>query len=201
MTCRPSVRAVVRKGRLRPLTSTGPSGVVVTVVDDANRPVPAATLWLGGTEYKAGKDGTILVPLSTSPGRQPVVLSRGEFACLDYLDHPGEGYSLVAGIHVEREQLLSQRTATITVRPGLYLNGVPQSVRLLDDARLQITAVDQDGISTSTDIPNVRLFEDRETTHEVRVPPRLATLNVMLFASVKSLCEFVREGVAKKAAP
>ena len=35
---------------------------------------------------------------------------------------------------------------------------------LLDEGRLRITATDQDGVSTSTEIPGVRLFEDRERT-------------------------------------
>ena len=38
-----SSRALVRKGRLRPLVATGTAGQVVTVVDDANRPVKDAT--------------------------------------------------------------------------------------------------------------------------------------------------------------
>ncbi len=43
------------------------------------------------------------MPFSAEPGRRPVVLSRGDFACLDYLDHQPETYRLAAGIHVDRE--------------------------------------------------------------------------------------------------
>ncbi|MFO0848489.1 MAG: hypothetical protein U0871_08030 [Gemmataceae bacterium] len=182
-----SSRALVRKGRLRPLVTTTPNGQSVVVVDEQNRPVPDATLLFGGKEYTPDKDGRILVPFSTSPGRQPVVLKRGEFASLDSLDHQPENYSLVAGIHVPREALLSQRVAKVLIRPGVYLNGRPTSVRLLEEPALRITATDIDGIQTTTEVPNVRLFEDRETTHEVRVPPRLARLDVLLRAKVKSL--------------
>ena len=87
------------------------------------------------------------MPFSTSPGRQPIVLSRGDFACLDYLDHQPEAYRLTAGIHVDREALLTQRLATVLVRPGLYLNGTPVSVKLLEEVKLRITATDQDGIA------------------------------------------------------
>ena len=63
---------------------------------------------------------TIIVPYSTSPGRRPVVLARGDFACLDYFDHRPSRYRSSAGIHVDREQLLSRRVANLIVRPGLY---------------------------------------------------------------------------------
>jgi hypothetical protein len=43
---------LVRTGRLRPLVATGPAGQVVTVVDDGNRPVTDAAVWLGGQEYR-----------------------------------------------------------------------------------------------------------------------------------------------------
>src|SRR5207245_8696717 len=71
-----SSRALIRKGRLRPLVTTGTAGQVVTVVDDANRPVKDAGVWLGGLEYLPDKDGRVILPYSTSPGRHPIVLRR-----------------------------------------------------------------------------------------------------------------------------
>ncbi len=182
-----SSRALVRKGRLRPIVAPSTAGHKVTVVDDADRPVKDATLWLGGQEYHADKDGAILIPFSTNPGRQPIVLGRGDFACLDYLQHQPEAFHLSAGIHVDREALLSQRIATVLVRPGLHLNGQPVSIKLLEEVRLRITATDQDGIATTSETPDFKLFEDRESTHEFRVPPRLAALHIALLAKAKSL--------------
>ena len=43
------------------------------------------------------------------------VLVAGDFASLDYLSHQPENYSLVAGIHVDREALLAQRLAAVVV--------------------------------------------------------------------------------------
>ena len=182
-----SSRALVRKGRLRPLVRTGPAGQVVTVIDDANRPISDAGLRLGGQEYRSDKDGVITVPFGTAPGRKPVVLTRGEFASLDFLQHQPEAYSLVAGIHVDRESLLTQRVAPILVRPGVFLNGKPVSVKLLEQVRLRVTTTDHSGISTSVEVPDFKLFEDRESVHEVRVPPRLASISIALSAKVKAL--------------
>lgn len=182
-----SSRALVRKGRLRPVVDTGTAGQTVTVVDDSGKPVPNASVWLGGREYTADESGTATVPFSSEPGRRPVVLGNGEFACLDHIEHLPEGYRLDAGIHADRESLVTQKVAPVLVRPGLLLNGKPVSVKLLEDVKLRIVSTDHSGISSSTEVPDFKLFEDRESVHEFRVPPRLAALTVTLTAKVKSL--------------
>src|SRR4029077_19046908 len=60
-----SSRALIRKGRLRPLVATGTAGQVITVVDDANRPVKDAAVWFGGAEYQADERGRAILPFST----------------------------------------------------------------------------------------------------------------------------------------
>ena len=54
-----SSRALVRKGRLRPVVAMGTAGQVVTVVDETNTKVPDAMLWLNGQEYTANKDARL----------------------------------------------------------------------------------------------------------------------------------------------
>lgn len=182
-----SSRALIRKGRLYPIVTTGTAGQVVRVIDEKQKPVTDATVWLGQVEYKADKDGAIHLPFSTNPGKRPIILSRGDFGCLDYLTHQPEDFRLTAGIHVDRESLLSQRIAPIFVRPGLTLNGIPVSVKLLEDVRVRITSTDHENVPSSVEIPNFKLFEDRESIHEIRVPPRLAKLEVAISAKVKNL--------------
>ena len=182
-----SSRALIRKGRLYPIVSTGTAGQVIRVVNEKNQPVNDATAWLGQVEYKAEKDGSIHLPFSTNPGRRPLILSRGDFACLDYLNHQPEDFKLTAGIHVDRESLLSQRIAPIFVRPGLTLNGIPVSVKLLEEVRVRITSTDHENVPSSVEVPNFKLFEDRESIHEIRVPPRLSKLEIAISAKVKNL--------------
>src|SRR5262249_53966330 len=124
---------------------------------------------------------------TAEPGRRPIVISRGDFNCLDFIEHKPEGYRLAAGIHVDRESLLTQKVAPILIRPGLFLNDTPVSLKLLEDVKLHITAVDHSDIPTSTTIPNFQLFEDRETTHEIRVPARLKSLTITLMATIKNV--------------
>jgi hypothetical protein len=182
-----SSRALVRKGRLRPLVATGPAGQSVRVVDERNRPVLDASLWLSNAEYRADKDGVITVPFTAEPGRRPVVLSRGDFACLEFIDHKPEGYRLAAGIHVARESLLTQRIAPLLVRAGLFMNDTPVSLKLLEDVKLRVVSVDHSDIPTSAEVPAFQLFEDREAVHEIRVPARLKSLTVTLTARVKNV--------------
>src|SRR5262249_3139319 len=93
-----SSRALVRKGRLKPVVTTGTAGQNVAVVDEGNRPVAGATVWLGGKEYPCDGNGKAIVPFSSQPGRRPVVLTKGDYSCLDTIDHQPESYRLTAGI-------------------------------------------------------------------------------------------------------
>jgi hypothetical protein len=182
-----SSRALIRKGRLRPLVSTGPAGQTIHVIDEKNRPVDDAVVWLGNQEYRAGKDGAITVPFTAEPGRRPIVLSQGDFASLDFIEHQPETYRLAAGIHIDRESLLTQKIAAVMVRPGLFLNDTPVSLKLLEDVKLRITSIDSSDIPAAVEAANFKLFEDRESVYEVRVPGRLKALTVTLTAKVKNL--------------
>ena len=131
-----SSRALIRKGRMRTLQTMSTAGQKLTILDEADKPVAGATAWLGGQEYKADEKGNVVVPFSTTPSRQPIILSKGEFASLDFLQHQAENYQLLAGIHVDRESLLTQRVTSLLVRPSLRLHGIPVSVKLLVRPRL-----------------------------------------------------------------
>jgi hypothetical protein len=182
-----SSRALIRKGRLRHLVRTGSAGQVFTILDEQNQQVKDASLWMAGHEFAASKDGTIVVPFSAAPVTQPIVISRGEFSSLDMFIHEGENYGLTAGIYVDRESLLKRKTAEVVIRPSLGLNGTPDSLKLLEEVKLTMTSTDLDGIVSSQEIPDFKLFEDRESTHEFQVPARLAAISFALTAKVKRL--------------
>jgi hypothetical protein len=184
-----SSRALIRKGRLHYLMRIGTAGHVFTVLDENNRKVPRATLYLAGHEYQAGKDGTITVPFSTNPGRQPIVLSGGGICSLDHFQHQAESYSLRAGIYVDRESLLERKKAQLVVRPALYVCGTPVTLSVLKDVRLVITSTDRDGVSTTKDVADFELFEDRESVYEFQVPQRLASIGFTLHAKVQNLSQ------------
>ena len=166
-----------------------PPGRSSRVVDEANKPVTDATVWLGGrSSTRPTRTAPITVPFSTSPGRRPIVLTPRRLR-LPRLPRPPA-----------RRRTGSRPASTSTARAcspsgsrrswsgrGCSLNGLPVSVKLLEEVRLRITSIDHDGIPSSAEVPDFKLFEDRESIHEFRVPPRLATLTVALTAKVKSL--------------
>ena len=184
-----SSRALIRKGRLRYLVRTGPVGHLFTILNEKNEQVKDASIWLSGHEYLPGADGAIQVPFAANAGRQAVVISQGGLSSLDFFQQEAETFNLTAGFYVDRESLLKQKTAELIVRAGLTVNGTPVSLKLLDDVKLTITSTDLEGIASSQEIPDFKLFEDRESTHEFQVPPRLASLQFTLTGRAKKLSE------------
>lgn len=186
-----SSRVVVQKGSLRHLVRTSTAGHVFTILDDRKQIVRDGTVWLAGHEYSADQDGHVVVPFTDKPGAQNIVLGRaGSPLCsLATFQHGSENYSLAAGIHIDRESLLSRRQAEGIVRPALLLNGVPVTLSVLEEIRLTIVSQDLDGVSTTKEISPFPLFEDRESTFEFHVPPRLASLTVTLRAKVQNLSQ------------
>ena len=182
-----SSRAVVRKGTLRYLVRTGAAGQEFTVLNEANELVQNATIWIRGQEYEAQENGTIIVPFSTKPGRQALVISHDGLAALHQFDHQAERYELQAGFYVDREALLKHREAMILVRPRLLVNGTPVGLSNLENVRLQIVSVDHDGTQTSKEVGDFKLHEDRESTYAIQVPARLAALTVRLHAEIEQL--------------
>jgi hypothetical protein len=180
-----SSRALVRKGQLRHLVRTGVAGQVFTILDENQLPVPQATLWLAGTLYTPDEKGVIVTPFSNQPGRQPIVLSVDGFSSLDHFQQAAESYSLAAGIYVDREELLNRRTARLLVRPSLTVAGTPIALTALEEVKLLITSTDLDGVPSSQEVPDFKLFDDRETVHEFQVPKRLATISFQLRAKVQ----------------
>ena len=90
-----SSRALVRKGRLRPLVATSTAGQIVHVVDDANRAgqwTPALAGRAGISRRRRRRDRRAV---QHQPGRGSRSCSAsGDFSCLDYLDHQAEAYRL-----------------------------------------------------------------------------------------------------------
>ena len=180
-----SSRALIRKGRLQHVVRTGSNGQIFTLFNEKREPAPEATLWLAGREYKPNDRGQIVVPFSTAPGRVPLILSQGDFSCLDFFQHEAETYGFTAGIYVDRESLLTRRKATVVVRPALFLNNALAAIRLLEEVQLTIQSTNLDGVVATQIVKPFPLYEDRETEHEILVPPRTAQVTFTLNAVVK----------------
>ena len=185
-----SSRALVRKGQWQVLQQTGPAGDLLTIIDEAAQPVRDAVVWLDGRRLAPdAKTGFIVVPFTKTPGPKPVILAdaAGAFATLAQFEHHAETYRLNAQIHIEREQLLARREATVAIHPTLFLGDAQVALALLQDVRLTITTNTMDGIATTAEIPGVTFDHASVYTHRFPVPPRTISVNVGIAAQVESL--------------
>ena len=182
-----SSRAMITKGRLQYLMRHGAAGQVFTVFDSANKKLPDAKLYVGGTLYEADEDGTITVPYTERPGREKVILVHGERATLESFQHAAESYRLDAGIHLQREQLLGGAQAEIILRPKLRLNGEPISMKVMEDVRIDITTTDQDGVMATQTVTDPELKYGKEFTHSFGVPDRLRRVQIILRGRVQQM--------------
>ncbi|MBX3232244.1 MAG: hypothetical protein KIT84_18980 [Labilithrix sp.] len=182
-----SSRALVRKGSLRHLARTTAAGTSVTITDERGAPLPAARLWLGARELTPrdpAEGGGITIPFATSGGVVAALLVHGSVVQRITIDRPYEQPVLAAGFHVERESLVANQDARLLCRPKLTLGGAPVSLALVEDARIEITASDLSGTSTSRTQPVV-LRDDEDVTVDLNVPDGTIQLSLQLRGRVR----------------
>lgn len=172
-----SSRALVRKGKLQYLSRPSAGGELVRVLDEKNRPVENPEIWFGGKRYTAEENGLVLLPFSEK-GTATTVLYDGHVASIARVDLPKERYSLDGGILLNQETLLPGTEAPIAVRAALTTNGVPVETSLLENVALNIATTDLDGVESTTRVEAFKLFDDRESVYNFRVPSRLASVTV-----------------------
>ncbi len=188
-----SSRAIVRKGQLSVLSRVTFAGHEFTVIDEAGNPTSDSSLWIAGQAYEPEKDSEgnathrILVPFSTQPGNQSVIIRQGDFTSLEYFEHRAESYSLVAGLYVDRESLIRSRKSQVIVRPQLLLSGVPIPSGLLEKVQLKITTTDLDGNTSTVTKENLELSETGETIVPFQVPPRLQSVQLQLVGQIENM--------------
>ena len=130
-----------------------------------------------------------MVPFTKQPGLRPIVLSdpAGTFATLTQFEHHAEEYRLDAQFHIEREQLLARRDATLAVRTALMLGESHLDPALVSEPKLTITSTTLDGIATTREVKDLKLSAGSVLTHTLSVPERLAQLTVTLTGKVEVL--------------
>ena len=169
-------RALIRKGKLQFVVRNSSAGQISPIFDEQNQPAARGdALARPARSISPNKDGTIVVPIRNAPGRQPIVLSLGGFSSLGFVRATRrKTIASTAAMYVDREELIGRRTAELIVRPQLIAQRQPVSLKVLEDVRLVITSTDLDSVVTTKEVPDFKLFDDRETIYEFQVPQRLA---------------------------
>ncbi|MFK7766123.1 MAG: hypothetical protein AB8B55_02690 [Mariniblastus sp.] len=191
-----SSRALIRKGRLQISNQVISAGQLFTVIDQSGAVVEDANLWIDGARYYPQKDGKVLIPFSTKPGRTNAIISQGDFNCLQTFNHVAENYAFKAAMVIDRENLTRSNKAKVLIRASLQIaGGNPVPVETLKNSKLVITTVNLDGISTTKTIDDVNFSNTAETICEFIVPPRLKTVSLKLTSEVKNLSKNKIENV------
>ena len=183
-----SSRALVQKGRLDVLQKISSAGHAFSVLDENQNLLPDARAWLGGREFTPDSNGSILIPFSTRPRPETLVVYHGNLAAPVRFDHIAESYQLEANAYVDAESLLRGETAVLVLRPALSVAGQPVSLALLESPQLTLTLTGTDGIPTEEQI-NLDLDDADAFTHEFNIPESGASLSLSLSASVQNLSQ------------
>ena len=191
-----SSRALVQKGRINVLQEVTSAGHAFTVLDEAGKCVTDASGWLGGREFAADPECRILVPFTTAPKSENLVVRKDGFATLVRFNHLAETYALKAGVYVDREALIRREKALVALRPVLTVSGRPASLKLLEEPRLVIRSTDLQGIVAEKEVAGLTLREDAETVQEILVPENTLELSVTLKARVQNLSQSAKQDLA-----
>lgn len=191
-----SSRALIRKGRLHYIAKTTFAGQAFMVLDQDDRHVKDATIWMAGRRYNSDEDGMILVPFSTQPRQQPIIISDGKYSVFERFYHQSENYVLRAGIYVDREALLRSRKVQAVVRPQLLINGMPAPVSLLKDITFTIQTTSIDGSTANLDFNDVKLGEGQEATFDFQLPGRVKSIQCILRATVENISKATDQNLA-----
>ncbi|MEO8554386.1 MAG: hypothetical protein ABI678_30635, partial [Kofleriaceae bacterium] len=181
-------RAVIAKGRLRYAVRIGAAGHVVAVLDELGQPLAGARAWLGEREYVADEQGTFVVPFSTAPGVQPMLLIHGDLTQVAQLALVAERYQLDLQLALDRQQLTAGRTAKALARVRLLCGGAPASLALIDQPTWDITLTDRHGVSTTKSQPLV-LVDHQVCALELPLGDDVARVQVAVRGKIKVIAE------------
>jgi hypothetical protein len=179
-------RALLRKGSLRAVERVGSAGLVLQILDEQQRPVQGAAVWLGDRRFEAEPEGSVVIPFTTTPGLRAVLLQSGSVTSLQHVQLPAEDYALRASFHVEQEDLVPGREARLLVRAALLAAGAPASLSLLERPKLTLTAT-CDGIASDRVYEPLDLGDEGHLLLTFTVPERLDTLRFLLDGAVVDL--------------
>jgi len=184
-----SSRAIIRKGKLFCVNAIGAAGHEFRVFDENNQSKPDAVIKFDGYEYKTDQQGIIIIPYSTHPKYQPIIIQNKDFCALSGFDHLSEQYALNVGFYVDRESLLTQRKSKVLIKPALSINNYGISLSLLKDISLHIESIDMDGVSSSKVVSDFTLFEDQDSVYEFQVPENLSKIRFQLSATIDNISQ------------
>lgn len=183
-----SCRALIKKGSLQMLVSNTADAQLATVLDENQKPVHPAQVWLQGKAYPTNKNGMATIPLASSPRTDQAILhvpGTSGLAESATIRRKIPNYTLSLQAATNREQLLAGKKANLLIRPRLSNNGKPIAISQLQKTSLHITAKLRAEISTQLTADNFTFSDQAIHMHAIAIPEDVRSITVTLNGEVK----------------
>lgn len=178
-----SARALVRKGNITPYLESTASSQIVRVFDENGKPVIGFHIDLGRETLAADANGRVTVPDSGNQAVTRGIVNTGKLAASINLGTREEEPKLEARFHLDREQLIADRQATLQVRLNLSNRGFELPLDRIKDPALVMKAELLGDITTERVITeNLKLAPLMEIPFQV--PADLLKLTLTLRGTV-----------------
>ena len=189
-----SSRALIRKGGLHYVSQPTAGGEIVRVLTEDNEPAEDPSIWLAGNSYRPDDNGLILLPFSKERNASLVLTGSG-MSSLAEIYLPQETYDFDAGILLSQESLIPGQKAALAIRPHLSLGGEEVDPGLIEEPKLTVRLVDQDGIESLSEKREFPFHDDQESIYEFLVPDRLRSVRVELTGKISLISQSSGEQV------
>jgi len=184
-----SSRAIIRKGELHIISTTGPLGQVVQVLDEESVKILKASIYIDNNTFKSNQNGDIIIPFSSQQQSKSIIVMTEDFATLKDFDHESERYSLSGGIFIDKGSLIQGEKAPIIVRAKLFLNSTQISSSYLEETSLTIVSTDNspNPIVNSKEVKPFTISDKQESVFLYKVQENLKDLSVKFEAKVRAV--------------
>ncbi len=188
-------RALLRRGSLDYVGSFSADGMVFTIIDENQKTVADAVMWVGQQEFVADSNGRIVIPPVVENTQRTAIISDGKLSRRVEFSQSAEKYTLQAGMYLDRTQMQSGKNTRLVVRPRLLLGHSAIDPEIVDDLALEVEAMDQRGLPIAFEVEGLKLDQNAELVVPIRVPQQLASMKVKLRGKIGLLTTGLKQDV------
>lgn len=184
-----SARAVIKLGLLSVISVPTVAGQICYILDEKGKKCvgPKTSIYIDGNNFSASQDqpGRICIPYVSSGTNSSAILLHDGNAQLIKFQRLEEDYYLRCGFFLLPEEIISGATATIAIRPQLFINERIADCALLKNIKCSLTTSNfLDDIKCTKRYENLVLSQRQEVLVKFEVPANLKDLSIEFSAEI-----------------
>eukprot|EP00005_Dracoamoeba_jomungandri_P005861 CAMPEP_0174259848 /NCGR_PEP_ID=MMETSP0439-20130205/8626_1 /TAXON_ID=0 /ORGANISM="Stereomyxa ramosa, Strain Chinc5" /LENGTH=2151 /DNA_ID=CAMNT_0015343913 /DNA_START=9 /DNA_END=6464 /DNA_ORIENTATION=- len=184
-----SSRALLRKGYFNVINNSTVYGHEISVYDENNQLLKEdVKIWMAGITYQPDETGLVVIPYTSSPKTETLLISHDGFTFLDSFYHQSEDYTFFSGFYLDQETLLPSCETSLLVHPQLFVNNSVASLHRVDNAELTVSYSDFLGGNSSKTFDITKKVQTADLTDvsvSFVVPPNCSNISCSLTVKVK----------------